>query len=78
MRYSIVLPSDERLNHTLVKSLAKFAQGNREMWDEKLQEVIYAYNTAVQEFTKHTALEEMEELLTCQLISTPSVPMMLM
>ena len=29
------------------------------MWDDKLQEVVYAYNTAVQESTKHTPFEAM-------------------
>ena len=50
---------DERLNQTLANSLAKYAQGNREAWDETLQEVVYAYNTAVQESTKHTPFEAM-------------------
>ena len=50
---------DERLNQTLINSLAKFAQENRNMWDDKLQEVVYAYNTAVQESTKHTPFEAM-------------------
>ena len=50
---------DERLNQTLVNSLAMFAQDNREVWDEKLQEVVYAYNTSVQKSTKHTPFEAM-------------------
>ena len=50
---------DERLNQTLTNSLAKFEQDNRETWDESLQEVVYAYNTAVQESTKHTPFEAM-------------------
>ena len=50
---------DERLNQTLVNSLAKFAQDNRRTWDTKLNEVLYAYNTAVQESTKHTPFEAM-------------------
>ena len=50
---------DERLNQTVVNTLAKFAQENRETWDAKLQEVVYAYNTAVQESTKHTPFEAM-------------------
>ena len=48
---------DEWLNQTLTNSLAKFAQDNRETWDESLQELVYAYNTAVQESTKHTPFE---------------------
>ena len=62
-------------SQTLVNSLAKFAQGNREMWDEKQQEIIYAYNTAVQECTKHTPFEAMAELAACRLISVPSAAM---
>ena len=50
---------DEHLNQTLVNSLAKFAQENRDTWDGKLPEVVYAYNTAVQESTKHTPFEAM-------------------
>lgn len=50
---------DERLNQTLMNSLAKFAQDNRDTWDDKLPEVVYAYNTAVQESTKHTPFEAM-------------------
>ncbi len=38
---------DERLNQTLVNSLSKFA------------EVVYSYNTAVQESSKHTPFEAM-------------------
>ena len=30
---------DERLNQTLANSLAKYAQGNREAWDETLQQL---------------------------------------
>ena len=50
---------DETFNQTLVNSLSKFAQENRYLWDAKLGEVVYAYNTAVQESTKHTPFEAM-------------------
>ena len=39
---------DERFNQTLVNSLSKFAQTDRESWDEKLGAVVYAYNSSVQ------------------------------
>ena len=39
---------DERYNQTLVNSLAKFCQTNRDTWDENLGAVVYAYNTSVQ------------------------------
>ena len=39
---------DERYNQTLINSLSKFAQSVRSKWDEKLPEVVYAYNTAIQ------------------------------
>ena len=39
---------DERFNQTLANSLAKFAQVNRDSWDEHLGAVVYAYNSAVQ------------------------------
>ena len=54
---------DERLNQTLVNSLANFAQQNRETWDAKLSQVVYAYNTALQESTKHTPFEAMFEIV---------------
>ena len=43
----------ERFNQTIINSLAKFVQDNRETWDENLEAVVYSYNTAVQvtEFT---------------------------
>ena len=50
---------DERFNQTLVNALSKFAQKHRESWDEQLAEVVYAYNTAVQESTKRTPFEVM-------------------
>ena len=50
---------DERLNQTLVNSLSKFVQDDRDTWDVHVQEVVYAYNTAVQESTKHTPFEAM-------------------
>ena len=50
---------DERYNQTLVNSLAKYAQGERSDWDKTLSEIVYAYNTAVQESTKHTPFEAM-------------------
>ena len=50
---------DERYNQTLVNSLAKFAQDTRETWDENVGEVVYSYNAALQESTKHTPFESM-------------------
>ena len=50
---------DERFNQTLVNSLSKYSQEERQVWDTKLAEVVYAYNTAVQESTKHTPFEAM-------------------
>lgn len=50
---------DERLNQTLINSLAKFSQDNQDAWDMRVQEVVYAYNTAVQESTKYTPFEAM-------------------
>ena len=50
---------DERYNQTLCNALAKNAQDDRTSWDVKLKEIVYAYNTAVQESTKHTPFEAM-------------------
>ena len=54
---------DERLNQTLANSLANFVQQNRETWDAKLSQIVYAYNTALQESTKHTPFEAMFEIV---------------
>ena len=37
--------------------LATYTQINRSTWDEKLGEVLYAYNTYIHESTKHTPFE---------------------
>ena len=50
---------DERYNQTLVNSLAKYVQGKHNQWDEMLSEVVYAYNTAIQESTKYSPFEAM-------------------
>ena len=50
---------DERFNQTLVNTRSKYTQEKRQVWDEKLAEVVYAYNTSVQESTKHTPFEAM-------------------
>ena len=50
---------DERYNQTLVNALAKYAQDNRGTWDSNLKEIVYAYNTAVQESSQHTPFEAM-------------------
>ena len=42
-----------------MNALSKFAQECRESWDEQLVEVVYSYNTAVQESTRHTPFEVM-------------------
>jgi len=42
-----------------VNALSKFAQEKRESWDEQLVEVVYSYNTAVQESTRHSPFEVM-------------------
>ena len=39
---------DERLNQTLMNAVAKYAREDRDAWDEKLPEIVYGYNTAVQ------------------------------
>ena len=50
---------DERFNQTLSNTIAKFAQEERCSWDEKLPEIVYSYNTAVQESSRHTPFEAM-------------------
>ena len=48
---------DERYNQTLVNSLAKYVQEKRNQWNKMLSEVVYAYNTAIQESTKYSSFE---------------------
>ena len=50
---------DERYNQTLINSLSKVAQSIWSKWDEKLPEVVYAYNTAIQESSRHTPFQAM-------------------
>ena len=50
---------DECYNQTLVNSFAKFAQIKQKIWDENVGEVVYSYNTAIQESTKYTPFESM-------------------
>ena len=50
---------DERYNQTLSITISKFAQKNRESWDEKLPEIVYSYNSAVHESSRHTPFEAM-------------------
>jgi len=45
-----------RLSATLLRN---FAQEKRCSWDEKLPEIVYSYNTAVQESSRHTPFEAM-------------------
>ena len=48
---------DERYKQTLVNLLAKYVQEKRNQCDEMLSEVVYAYNTAIQESTKYSPFE---------------------
>jgi len=50
---------DERFNQTLSNTIVKFAREERCSWDEKLPEIVYSYNTAVQEPSRHTPFEAM-------------------
>ena len=42
-----------------MNALSKFAQEKRESWYEQLVEVVYSYNTAVQESTRRSPFEVM-------------------
>lgn len=50
---------DERYNQTLTHMIIKFVGGKKDEWDVKLPELVYAYNTAVQESSKFTPFEVM-------------------
>lgn len=50
---------DERFNQTLKNAIAKYSQECRDEWDAKLMEIVYAYNTSVQESTKYSPFEAM-------------------
>ena len=42
-----------------MNALTKYAQDDRAAWDSNLKETVYAYNTAVQDSSKHTPFEAM-------------------
>lgn len=50
---------DERFNQTLVNSISKFVGSNHDNWDEQLEEIVFSYNTAIQESTKISPFEAM-------------------
>ena len=50
---------DEHFNQTIVNMISKYAQEQKETWDDLLGETVYIYNTAVQESTKYTPFEVM-------------------
>ena len=50
---------DERFNQTLTNSIVKYVESDRENWDAHLDQVVFAYNTAVQESTKYTPFQAM-------------------
>jgi hypothetical protein len=47
---------DERYNQT---AISKFTQQNHANWDQKLQEIVYGYNSALQESSRYTPFEAM-------------------
>ena len=68
---------DEHLNQTLVNSLAKFAQENRDTWDGKLPEVVYAYNKLCKSLqSTHRLRQCSEEWVICLSISMPPSTLM--
>lgn len=50
---------DERFNQTLTNSIVKYVESDRKNWDAHLDQVVFAYNTAVQESTKYTPFQAM-------------------
>ena len=50
---------DERFNQTLTNTIVKYVESNRKNWDSHLDEVVFAYNTAVQKSTKYTPFQAM-------------------
>ena len=50
---------DERFNQTLTNSIVKYVESDWENWDAHLDQVVFAYNTAVQESTKYTPFQAM-------------------
>lgn len=50
---------DERYNQTLTNAISKFTQQSHENWDEKLEEIVYGYNSALQESSRYTPFEAM-------------------
>ena len=50
---------DERFNQTLTNTIVKYVESNQKNWDSHLVEVVFVYNTAVQESTKYTPFPAM-------------------
>ena len=43
---------DKRFNQTLINTIAKHVQEDRELWDKKISKLVYDYNTAVHNFVE--------------------------
>ena len=56
---------DERFNQTLTNNIVKHVENDRENWDAHLDQVVFAYNTAVQESTKYTPFQAMFGRMAC-------------
>ena len=56
---------DESFNQTLPTASLKYVENDRENWDAHLDQVVFAYNTAVQESTKYTPFQAMFGRMAC-------------
>lgn len=43
----------------ITNAISKFTQQSHENWDEKLEEIVYGYNSALQESSRYTPFEAM-------------------
>ena len=50
---------DERFNQTMKNAIAKFSQEDRFSWDVNILEIVYAYNTSVQDSTNYSPFQAM-------------------
>ena len=50
---------DERFNQTMKNAIAKFSQEDRFSWDVNILEIVYAYNTSVQDSTSYSPFQAM-------------------
>ena len=50
---------DERFNQTMKYSIAKISHGENSTWDVQISDIVYAYNTSIQDSTNYSPFQAM-------------------